>query len=1055
MTNSSARIRLVTLSTGGCQPDWPTIYDAVGAALWNNDIYNNLDYVTNDNVTNFSDLSFRTDYGQLQFLTWLNLTDTNVQDFLQNLPNSFSMENWYLWFAPTGNGSWLNIPARIQFWLYDRLPPFIGTGNAVDYLTARDNNGNILSGIDINGLFGNDWVLDCNLGEWYYCEFNINHFTSFELNNDFDCSQVTDVPVSECQVLVNLYDNTNGDNRYYDEDYGDDWMSSYDVCDWYGVRCDQDDNGDYHVSELYLEYNNLAWSVDFSGLPYLYEIDAYSNELTSVNLSGLTNLEYLYLGENYLTDINLAGLTNLGDIELYSNNLSSISLAGLENLYSIELYDNNLSSISLAGLTNLDDVELSSNHLTTIDLAGLTNLEYLYLDDNWLSSIDNIGDATDLYQLDISDNLMTTISTSIMDTSLDTSYLDNNCRDSSISGDLFSFLDNTSDNGWWQNIENDACWNNPAEVDALIDLYNATDGPNGWDSNDNWWDRRVPVYEWYGVSTDEWMHVIWIELEENYLSGAVPASISHLSYLNYLDLYDNNITSIPSSIGELSNLSSLELSDNNISSLPETLGNLTQLNELYIYGNQLTSLPESIGNLSNLWTIEIEDNYLTTLPNSFANIENLWYVSLNNNCIYQDRLSSDVSNMLNDRLEVYWWDQWAPHCPTSHLVTTEDNGWSYADDMLVYDSTCTGAAIHGEFSVYDQDNESNYLAFTADGVEAVNDVCWNGFIYAPTSVASGSNASAEFGETWIPNETDWSTIRAILITVQAGSPWVDLVANGTTFTVNFVVSDGSVGDILNIYRSEDWTTWVANTPDATCTLDEAKVCNFQTDHLSYFAPIKETTTTNNSSNGWWSSFQKDNCPSGDTSASFYDGKCSVTESAKVQESKNTLCSIAESPFITDVNNGYLYACGIGVTSAPTIQEADMEGKLIRSHMAKMIVSYATKVNGMKPDTTKSCNFDDVTNQTTELKWYITSACQLGLMWVDMKSFDPETTVTRAQFGTILSRVLRWDKYNNGKLYYTDHLQALKDAGIMTDINNPEWKNELRGFVMLMMMRADK
>lgn len=67
--------------------------------------------------------------------------------------------------------------------------------------------------------------------------------------------------------------------------------------------------------------------------------------------------------------------------------------------------------------------------------------------------------------------------------------------------------------------------------------------------------------------------------------------------------------------------------------------------------------------------------------------------------------------------------------------------------MLVYDSTCTGAAIHGEFSVYDQDNESNYLAFTADGVEAVNDVCWNGFIYAPTSVASGSNASAEFGET--------------------------------------------------------------------------------------------------------------------------------------------------------------------------------------------------------------------------------------------------------------------------------------------------------------------
>jgi hypothetical protein len=41
------------------------------------------------------------------------------------------------------------------------------------------------------------------------------------------------------------------------------------------------------------------------------------------------------------------------------------------------------------------------------------------------------------------------------------------------------------------------------------------------------------------------------------------------------------------------------------------------------------------------------------------------------------------------------------------------------------------------------------------------------------------------------------------------------------------------------------------------------------------------------------------------------------------------------------------------------------------------------------------------------------------------------------------------------LYYTDHLAALKEAGIMTNILNPERTKELRGWVMLMMMRADK
>ena len=36
--------------------------------------------------------------------------------------------------------------------------------------------------------------------------------------------------------------------------------------------------------------------------------------------------------------------------------------------------------------------------------------------------------------------------------------------------------------------------------DALVALYNATDGPN-WTNNTNWLSDR-PIGEWYGVTTD-------------------------------------------------------------------------------------------------------------------------------------------------------------------------------------------------------------------------------------------------------------------------------------------------------------------------------------------------------------------------------------------------------------------------------------------------------------------------------------------------------------------------------------------------------------------------
>jgi len=69
----------------------------------------------------------------------------------------------------------------------------------------------------------------------------------------------------------------------------------------------------------------------------------------------------------------------------------------------------------------------------------------------------------------------------------------------------------------------------------------------------------------------------------------------------------------------------------------------------------------------------------------------------------------------------------------------------------------------------------------------------------------------------------------------------------------------------------------------------------------------------------------------------------------------------------------------GLISAPTIQQADINGYVIREQMAKMITEFAIKVLNKKPNSLLACSFTDTKNESTEMSFYIKTACQLGLM----------------------------------------------------------------------------
>jgi len=157
----------------------------------------------------------------------------------------------------------------------------------------------------------------------------------------------------------------------------------------------------------------------------------------------------------------------------------------------------------------------------------------------------------------------------------------------------------------------------------------------------------------------------------------------------------------------------------------------------------------------------------------------------------------------------------------------------------------------------------------------------------------------------------------------------------------------------------------------------------------------------------------------------------------------------------ELEGAYDYAYTLGITTQSTIDTANMYGSLTRVAMAKMMANYAIEVLGLIPDTSMTCEFPDVTAALdAQYDNGVTNACQLGLMGVGIDSFNPNGLVTRAQFGTVLSRALYGDVYNDGNPYYVNHLNALKDAGIMNYIDNPN-QNEIRGYVMLMMQRADE
>ena len=760
----------------------------------------------------------------------------------------------------------------------------------------------------------------------------------------------------------------------------------------------------------------------------------------------------------------LFGLMNI--VNTFADSVNELNSGNITTTYncSITSTECNLSNKSISSIapdtfinyTNLKRLYLKENQLTSIEawaFNGLSSLEYLFLDNNQISSIDSwaFGWLSGLKILSLVSNQLSSIHDWVFNGLSNLRYLDLNSNQlTTLRANEFSSL---SSLGTLYVFSNQIT---SIEVGFLNGMPNL--------SSLNLMDNQIST-----------------PIVDGLFNGATHLKVLDLSWNRFSSISDN-------AFNWLSNLSQLMLHVNMISSIGAAAFNgLSSLNELQLEENQIgyinTGTFSSENWFSQLTTLMLDTNCSVNGTSDVPYGEGLTASIDSENCVIAtDSNPSDF--------------------------TTNLQGWSYSLTDGYYDgnksisfSQSNSAEIPVPVSMTNTDpNTTEVVQVSYDsGTEiSYNDAPFDGVLYSPTLYTPST----------IPGMSETTTV------MRFGDMAHGLTFNQPV-TILMPAPGANIWDIVNIYSSNDASIYTSdNGPnlnfETTATVigvNGSPYVEFPATHASRWIIGNVGTSTNNTTtpveentvpvtpaeeiatppttpveateqsegvpqggeitdpathtlNGWGgSSRAKDTCPNGDFSLSPYDGTCGnlkVIQRISSGEIENNL--INTGAYTQEYIDAYSFAFTNGMISAQTINDANMKGVLTRSAMAEMIGNFAINVLKKTVSTGAACVFSDISNLSKSTQNNIIQSCELWLMWyandgVTVNStFKPNQAVSRAQFGTILSRLLRGTKYNGWSPYYLNHLNALKDVWIMTKIATPSQK-EIRGSALVMLQRT--
>ena len=393
------------------------------------------------------------------------------------------------------------------------------------------------------------------------------------------------------------------------------------------------------------------------------------------------------------------------------------------------------------------------------------------------------------------------------------------------------------------------------------------------------------------------------------------------------------------------------------------------------------------------------------------------------------------------------------------LFTKKDTSWNLVTTSLVASSKSVSQS-----SAESSDNNVKSTELNNDA-NKVATIEWWIEVYMIKSVD-------EWGTLKYFKSADWST--AIFTNPIAIPIPVSSSADGKNLVIK-----------VRHWTSEYWFDWLTLDPAASCdqtswtVVETSKrydgtqvinpvnwkawiyTCSAST-FVAYSVADKPAASSSSSSgrSSWWT--KKDD-KKDDTQV--IELKWEVTEEStttwEVKE-ENTKSDViisdaAKAAYNEEQLAAYQWAYDNDITTINDVDKARLSDPLTRAELAKMMSQYISSVLKKSPIKTDLPRYKDVDESLWDLADYIVKAYQYQIMGINadgsaLENFNPNGLVTRAEYATVFSRVLYWDKYNQAWAdYYSKHLAALKEAGILS--NDDPTIQEVRGWVMLMMYRS--